>query len=113
MDIDWNDESDVTASSTSPTPEEQASPPRESSESASSPATPSARKIAIDGRGFSLTYVSALSAVLLVAAIAAVGFVFGHYVVKPNSPIVQSPSYAKTNLPGNGSGGFEIPNFGS
>lgn len=59
-----------------------------------------------------MTYISALAAVLLVAAIAGVGFVFGHYVVKPNSPLVQSPSYAKTSLPSGGSGGFEVPNFG-
>ncbi len=127
MDIDWNDEPDETSASSEPTehtaaapeqretesvPTEQRAVATEERENGSSSTPPAARKIVIDRRGFYLTYVSALAGVLLVVAIAGVGFVFGHYVVKPSTPLVQSPSYAKTNLPGSGSGGFEIPNFG-
>jgi S1-C subfamily serine protease len=117
MDINWNDEPEETTPSSPSQPEEQAPVSQGEQEPtsapmSSAPTSPNTRKVAIDRRGFYLTYVSALAAVLLVVAILGVGFVFGHYVVKPNTPLVQSPSYAKTNLPGNGSGGFEIPNFG-
>jgi S1-C subfamily serine protease len=110
MDIDWNDEPEETAASSEH--EAHAAASHEESEPAAASPSPNAQKAAIDRRGFYLTYISALAAVLLVVAIAGIGFVFGHYVVKPNSPLVQSPSYAKTNLPGSGSGGFEFPDFG-
>jgi S1-C subfamily serine protease len=117
MDIDWNDEPDETT----PSPEsdvtvssehgEQATA-HEESEPTVTTTTANARKVAIDHRGFYMTYISALAAVLLVVAIAGIGFVFGHYVMKPSSPLVQSPSYAKTSLPSGSSGGSEFPNFG-
>src|ERR1700677_2509600 len=109
MDIDWNDEPEEQAASSEH--EEQASAAHEEHEPAAA-TTATARKVAIDHRGFYMTYISALAAVLFVAAVAGVGFVFGHYVVKPNTPVIQSPAYAKTNLPGNGSGGFQFPDFG-
>jgi S1-C subfamily serine protease len=124
MDIDWNDEPEETTSSSAhgeqsaaphqenePTAEHAAGPRNEPQPTAVE-TTAKARKVAVDHRGFYMTYVSALAAVVLVAAIAGIGFVFGHYVVKPSSPLVQSPAYAKTSLPSGGSGGFEIPNFG-
>ncbi len=110
MDIDWNDQPEETSASPEQTEQTAATPEAHEAESATTPLA--ARKVAVDRRGFYMTYMSALAGVLLVVAIAGVGFVFGHYVVKPNAPLVQSPSYAKTNLPGSGSGGFEIPNFG-
>lgn len=115
MDIDWNDESEPTpASAQSAEEHEQPSDaPRSEEPPAAVSTAPAARRVAVDRRGFYMTYISALAGVLLVVAVAGVGFVFGHYVVKPPSTIIQSPSYAKTNLPGSGSGGFEIPNFGS
>lgn len=116
MDINWDDEPDTSpeestasvagsedAAAESPRAERVAPP-------TSSPA-PNPR-IAVDRRGFYMTYISALAAVLLVFAIAGVGFVFGHYVVKPSQSIIQSPSYTKTSLPGGGAGGFQFPNFG-
>jgi S1-C subfamily serine protease len=108
MDIDWNDEPEET--SASPEHEEQVSSHEEPPTAPAS--TPKSRPVAADHRGFYMTYITALSAVLLVFAIAGVGFVFGHYVVKPGSTIVQSPSYAKTSLPSSGSGSSEFPNFG-
>ena len=124
MDIDWNDEPEETTSSSehekqSAVPHQESEPtavhaaaPREEHEPAGAPTTVNARKVAIDHRGFYMTYISALAAVLLLVAIAGIGFVFGHYVVKPSTPLVQSPSYAKTSLPSGGSGGSEFPNFG-
>lgn len=115
MEIDWNDESEPTPTSAQGGAEREHAIDAPHSEPSSVPAStpPAARRVAVDRRGFYMTYISALAGVLLVVAIAGVGFVFGHYVVKPPSTIIQSPSYAKTNLPGSGSGGFEIPNFGS
>jgi S1-C subfamily serine protease len=123
MDIDWNDEPEETTPTfehgeQTPAPRQESEPTAEHAtaayeerEPAVAPSTPNAR-VAVDHRGFYMTYMSALAAVLLVVAIAGIGFVFGHYVMKPNSPLVQSPSYAKTSLPSSGSGGFEVPNFG-
>ena len=115
MDIDWNDESEPTPTSAQGAEERDQAVDAPQGDPFSAPAAtaPAARRVAVDRRGFYMTYISALAGVLLVVAIAGVGFVFGHYVVKPPSTIIQSPSYAKTNLPGSGSGGFEIPNFGS
>jgi S1-C subfamily serine protease len=116
MDIDWNDESnepnEASATSEQENHEEVAAAPEEGATTTAS-ASPKARAVAVDHRGFYMTYVSALAGVLLVVAILGVGFVFGHYVVKPSSPLVQSPSYAKTSVPSGSSGGsFQFPNFG-
>jgi S1-C subfamily serine protease len=115
MDINWDDESEPTPDSSHDKENEQElqSAPRSEQPTAPAWSAPVARKVAVDRRGFYMTYISALAGVLLVVAIAGVGFVFGHYVVKSPSTIIQSPSYAKTNLPGIGSGGSEFPNFGS
>ena len=62
-----------------------------------------------------MTYVTAVAAVVLVVAILGVGFVFGHYVVKPSSSANAASPYTPTSLPtgsGSGSGGFEFPNYG-
>ncbi len=109
MEIDWNDEPEETSASSEPVQE-----PTPEVERPSLPAStpPTARKVSIDRRGFYMTYISALAAVLLVFAIAGVGFVFGHYVVKPSTPLIQSPSYSRTSLPSGNSGGFVFPNFG-
>jgi S1-C subfamily serine protease len=111
MEINWDDESEQTSAPIE-REEEVAAPPTEQPTASAPPAT-AKRKVAADRHGFYMTYISALAGVLLVVAIAGVGFVFGHYVVTPPASIIQSPSYAKTNLPAGGSGGFEIPNFGS
>ncbi len=113
MDIDWNDESEPTPTSAQGGQGREQAIDAPQSDPFPLTTAPAARRVAVDRRGFYMTYISALAGVLLVVAIAGVGFVFGHYVVKPTSTIIQSPSYAKTNLPGSGSGGFEIPNFGS
>jgi S1-C subfamily serine protease len=63
-----------------------------------------------------MTYLSALAVLVLVVAIAGVGFVMGHYVDKPTVPRAAVPSYTKTSLPSNGSSqypGFTFPNFNS
>ncbi|MGA7834960.1 MAG: trypsin-like peptidase domain-containing protein, partial [Acidimicrobiales bacterium] len=109
MEIDWNDESEETSASTEPV--EEPTPHEEQPAAAAS--TPSAaRRVSIDRRGFYMTYLSAFAAVLLVFAIAGVGFVFGHWVDKPTTPLIQSPAYARTGLPSGNSGGFVIPNYG-
>jgi S1-C subfamily serine protease len=61
-----------------------------------------------------MTYLSALAVLVLVVAIAGVGFVMGHYVDKPTAPRAAVPSFTRTSLPSNGSSqypGFSIPNF--
>lgn len=78
------------------------------------PETPIKRPISLDRRGFSMTYLSALAVLVLVVAIAGVGFVMGHYVDKPTAPRVAAPSYTRTSLPSGGSSpdpGFTFPNF--
>lgn len=95
--MDWNDEEE-TSEPVAPTPT----------------ADSAKRHISVHRRGFSMTYVSALAALVLVVAIAGVGFVMGHYVDKPTTPLASTPSYARTSLPtggSSGSGGFTFPNF--
>jgi S1-C subfamily serine protease len=95
--MDWNDEEE-TSEPVAPSPAEN---------------NPT-RHISVSRRGFSMTYLSALAALVLVVAIAGVGFVMGHYVDKPATPAANSPSYARTSLPTNGSsgyGGFTFPNY--
>ncbi|MGC1238371.1 MAG: trypsin-like peptidase domain-containing protein [Acidimicrobiales bacterium] len=95
--MDWNDE-DV--------PREDVTP--------GVPDEPAKRPISVNRHGFSMTYLSALAVLVLVVAIAGVGFVMGHYVDKPSTPLASNPSYARTNLPSNGSSGnfgFTIPNY--
>lgn len=110
MDINWDEEPEQPSVQPDQPP---ATPAHEETlASAPAPAAPTTRRPMVDRHGFYVTYVSVLAAVLLVTAIAGVGFVFGHYVVKPSVSIGPSP-YTRTSLPiGNGSGGFEIPNFG-
>ena len=110
MEINWDDESEQTSAPIE-REEEVAAPPTEQPTASAPPAT-AKRKVAADRHGFYMTYISALAGVLLVVAIAGVGFVFGHYVVKPTASIIQSPSYARRTCRRSGSGGFEIPNFG-
>jgi len=95
--MDWNDEVEPEVGTTAPVPEE-----------------PAKRPISVDRRGFSMTYLSALAVLVLVVAIAGVGFVMGHYVDKPTAPRAAVPSFTRTSLPSNGSSqypGFSIPNF--
>jgi S1-C subfamily serine protease len=94
--MDWNDE-DV--------PREDVTP--------GVPDEPVKRPISVNRHGFSMTYLSALAVLVLVVAIAGVGFVMGHYVDKPSTPLVSNPSYARTSLPSNGSlgNGFTFPNY--
>jgi S1-C subfamily serine protease len=95
--MDWNDED---------APREDPSP--------NVPDQPATRPITVTRHGFSMTYLSALAVIVLVVAIAGVGFVMGHYVDKPSAPVGSNPSYARTSVPSNGSSGFPgftFPNY--
>jgi S1-C subfamily serine protease len=95
--MDWNDEDEPRDGVTPSVPDE-----------------PATRPISVTRHGFSMTYLSALAVIVLVVAIAGVGFVMGHYVDKPTAPLGTNPSYARTSLPSNGSSGypgFTVPNY--
>jgi S1-C subfamily serine protease len=98
--INWDEDAE-----NSPGPDELASSPAATlDQPAPAPARNRSRG------GFYMTYLSSLAAVVLVVALLGVGFVVGHYVDKPFSP-VNGPSYTKTGLPSSGSSGSGYPGF--